>query len=275
MSTAHIGVERGRISISQEVENEGTFLFSVCLLCRPRYDVLGYAGDVTMSMSSGGSMSSEVRLVKEKGGREKMTSLVVDVFRWGRWSAIWSQASFRSVPSLSSSLSVLMNAMMKQTEPGGKVDPPEKLARLMISWSPSSPVLLFVWSGMIWWITRSHGDASKEQRRDDDVSWWKPSSSGSFDLCLIDQIKEISDQWSDPRLPCLVVRSGQKNGNDRLEPSGSSIDAWAGKRRLPLRVGGLIKGVSTKESDDRTFQVSLSSRDPVEVCVLSTRKTIE
>jgi hypothetical protein len=43
--------------------------------------VLGYAGDVTMSMSSGGSMSSEVRLVKEKGGREKMTSLVVDVFR--------------------------------------------------------------------------------------------------------------------------------------------------------------------------------------------------
>lgn len=46
MSTAHIGVERGRISISQEVENEGTFLFSVCLLCRPRYDVLWYAGDV-------------------------------------------------------------------------------------------------------------------------------------------------------------------------------------------------------------------------------------
>lgn len=28
-----------------------------------------------------------------------------------------------------------MNAMMKRTEPGGKVDPPEKLARLMISWS--------------------------------------------------------------------------------------------------------------------------------------------
>lgn len=26
----------------------------------------------------------------------------------------------------------------------GQVDPPEKLARLMISWSPSSPVLLFV-----------------------------------------------------------------------------------------------------------------------------------
>jgi hypothetical protein len=81
MSTAHIGVERGRISISQEVENEGTFLFSVCLLCRPRYDVLWYAGAVTMSMSSGGSMSSEVRLVKEKGGREKMASLVVYVLR--------------------------------------------------------------------------------------------------------------------------------------------------------------------------------------------------
>lgn len=83
----------------------------------------------------------------------------------------------------------------------------------------------------------------------------------------------ISDQAL--RLPCLVVRSGQENGNDRLKPSGSSIDAWAGKRRLPLRVGGSIKGCSTKEPDDRTFQVSLSSRDPIEVRVLSTRRTIE
>lgn len=78
--------------------------------------------------------------------------------------------------------------------------------------------------------------------------------------------------------PSLALPRGALRPEERKRPVRAKwiLDRRLGwKKKVAAACRRVDQGGSTKEPDDRTFQVSLSSRDPVEVRVLSTRRTIE